>query len=130
MKNIEVLHLNVDDGVSSMELHDTWLQLFRRRSEAAKTAAGMWQQWKDAPGGSVQADRLWARYSAFQSEYRVLAAWTDLCHTAWVFSTDGRHCRFLPSHSTAASRVLVQPREGNEDCGRHSVAGVVCSVVG
>jgi hypothetical protein len=106
MNNIEVLHLSVDDGVSSTELHDTWLQLFRRRNEAAKTAAGMWQQWKDAPDGSAQADRLWVQYSAFQSEYRVLAAWTDLVHTAWVFATDGRKCRFLPSNSTTG-RALV-----------------------
>jgi hypothetical protein len=106
MNNIEVLHLSVDDDVNSTELHDTWLQLFRRRTEAAKTAAAMWQQWKDAPDGSAEADRLWRQYSAFQSEYRVLAGWTDLFHTAWVFSTDGRKCRFLPSKSTAG-RALV-----------------------
>ena len=106
MNNIEVLHLSVDDGVSPSELHDTWLQLFHRRNEAKRTAAGMWQQWKDAPDGSSEADRLWKAYSAFQSEYRVLAAWTDLCHTAWVFSTDGRRCRFLTSHVTAG-RALV-----------------------
>ena len=106
MNNIDVLDLSVADGVSSTELHDTWLQLFHRRNEAAKTAAGMWQQWKDAPDGSAEADRLWRQYSAFQSEYRVLAAWTDLCHTAWVFSTDGRKCRFVTSHSMAG-RALV-----------------------
>lgn len=106
MKNIDVLHLSVDDGVSSTELHDTWLQLFHRRNEAAKTAAGMWQQWKDAPDGSAQANHLWVQYSAFQSEYRVLVAWTDLFHTAWVFSTDGRKCRFLTSQATAG-RALV-----------------------
>ena len=106
MNNIEALHLRVDDGVSSTELHDTWLQLFHRRNEAPKTAAAMWQQWEEAPDGSAEADRLWRQYSAFQSEYRVLAAWTDLFHTAWVFSTDGRQCRLLPSHSTAG-RALV-----------------------
>jgi hypothetical protein len=106
MNNIDALHLSVAEGVSSTELHDTWLQLFRRRTEAAKTAAGMWQQWKDASDGSPAADRLWAQYSAFQSEYRVLAAWTDLFHTAWVFSTDGRKCRFLTSYSMAG-RALV-----------------------
>ena len=39
--------------------------------------------------------RLWAQYCAFQSDWRVLTAWRDLLHTAWVFSTDGRQCRFL-----------------------------------
>jgi hypothetical protein len=106
MNNIDALHLSVADGVSSTELHDSWLQLFHRRNEAAKTAAAMWQQWKDAPEGSVEAGRLWRKYSAFQSEYRVLAAWTDLFHTAWVFSTDGRQCRFVTSHSRAG-RALV-----------------------
>jgi hypothetical protein len=33
---------------------------------------------------------LWKQYAAFQSDYRVLSAWTDLLHTAWVFSTEGR----------------------------------------
>ncbi len=108
MNNIDALHLSVDDGVSPSELHDTWLQLFHRRNEAKRTAAAMWQQWKDAPEGSAEADRLWKAYSAFQSEYRVLAAWTDLFHTAWVFSTDGRQCRFLTSGSDSrAGRALV-----------------------
>ncbi len=100
MNSVDALDLSIADGVSTTELHDTWLQLFHRRNEAAMTAAGMWQQWKDAPEGSVAADRLWGQYSVFQSEYRVLAAWTDLFHTAWVFSTDGRQCRFLTSNST------------------------------
>ncbi len=108
MNNIDALHLSVDDGVSPSALHDTWLQLFHRRNEAKRTAAGMWQQWKDAPEGSAEADRLWAQYSAFQSEYRVLTAWTDLFHTAWVFATDGRQCRFLTSRSVSrAGRALV-----------------------
>jgi len=112
MTSIEVLHLSVADGVSSAELHDTWFQLFRRRDEAAQTAAGMWQQWKDAPDDSAKADRLWAQYSAFQSEYRVLAAWTDLCHTAWVFSTDGRRCRFLTGHCAASRASVSTSRRG------------------
>ncbi len=78
MNNIDALHVSVDDGVSRSELHDTWLQLFHRRNKAKRTAAVVWQQWKDAPDGSAVVDRLWAQYSAFQSEYRVLAAWTDL----------------------------------------------------
>ncbi len=99
MNNIG-LHLSVDEVMTSTELHEKWLQLFRRRTEAHKIAAAMWQEWKNTTE-PVKAARLWARYSAFQSEYRVLAAWTDLAHTAWVFATDGRECRFLTSHVTA-----------------------------
>ena len=100
MNNIGI-DLHVDDSVDSTELYGRWLQLFHCRNEVNKTAAEMWQQWKDAPDGSAAADRLWAQYSAFQSQYRVLAAWADLFHTAWVFATDGRKCRFLTSQATA-----------------------------
>jgi len=84
--------LRIADGVSSIALHDLWLQLFRRRSEMVKVSGALWKQWKaaEATGGSAQADRLWKQYCAFQSDYRVLSAWTDLLHTAWVFSTEGR----------------------------------------
>jgi hypothetical protein len=84
--------LRIADGVSSIELHDLWLQLFRRRSEMVKVSGALWKQWKaaEAAGGSARADRLWKQYCAFQSDYRVLSAWTDLLHTAWVFSTEGR----------------------------------------
>ena len=86
--------LRIADGVSSIQLHDLWLQLFRRRSEMVKVSGALWRQWKtaEATGASDRADRLWEQYSAFQSDYRVLSAWTDLVHTAWVFSTDGRRC--------------------------------------
>jgi hypothetical protein len=63
MNNIDALHLSVDDSVSSTELHDTWLELFHRRNEAKRTATRMWEQWKDAPDGSVEADRLWSGVS-------------------------------------------------------------------
>ena len=84
--------LRIAEGVSSVQLHDMWLQLFRRRSEMVKISGALWKQWKtaEATGGSARADRLWKQYCAFQSDYRVLSAWTDLLHTAWVFSTEGR----------------------------------------
>lgn len=98
--NISGLHLSVDEAMTSTELHDRWLQLFHLRNEAHKLAAAMWLEWKNTTE-PVKANRLWKEYSAFQSDYRVLAAWTDLVHTAWVFATDGRRCRFLTKHSTA-----------------------------
>jgi hypothetical protein len=84
--------LRITEGVSSVQLHDLWLQLFRRRSEMVKVSGALWKQWKaaEATGGSARADRLWKQYCAFQSDYRVLSAWTDLLHTAWVFFTEGR----------------------------------------
>jgi hypothetical protein len=89
--------LRIADGVSSIQLHDMWLQLFRRRGEMVKISGALWRQWKtaDAAGACARADRLWKQYSAFQSDYRVLSAWTDLLHTAWVFSTDGRTCSLV-----------------------------------
>ena len=107
MINIDALTLSVDDGLSPVELHDTWLQLFRRRNEAAKIAMAMFEQYKAAVEGSTEANRLWLKYSACQSEYRVLAAWTDLFHTAWVFATDGRQCRFVTCNSTAAKALVA-----------------------
>jgi hypothetical protein len=106
MINIDALHLSVKDGVSPSQLHGTWLALFRRRTEAAKTAAAMFEQYQVAADGSVEANRLWNRYAAFQSEYRVLAAWTDLFHTAWVFATEGRRCRFVTSDTTTAKALV------------------------
>jgi hypothetical protein len=98
MSNIGV-HLRVDQGITSTQLHDEWLRLFHASNEAAKAAGQMWQEWKNATGNdrqeSPETRRLWAQYSALQSDYRVLTAWRDLLHTAWVFSTDGRQCRFL-----------------------------------
>ena len=89
--------LRIAESVGSIQLHDMWLQLFRRRSEMVKVSGALWRQWKAAEsvGSSVRADRLWKQYCAFQSEYRVLSAWTDLLHTAWVFSTEGRTCSLL-----------------------------------
>ena len=100
--------LHIADGVSSIQLHDLWLQLFRRRSEMVKVSSALWRQWKaaEASGGSARADRLWKQYAAFQSDYRVLSAWTDLLHTAWVFSTEGRKCP-LVGDLAATQRVAA-----------------------
>lgn len=109
MSNIGV-HLRVDDGVTSTQLHDEWLRLFHASNEAAKVAGKMWQEWNAATGNekieSPETRRLWAQYSAFQSDYRVLTAWRDLLHTAWVFSTDGRKCRFVMEHSKADDTLV------------------------
>jgi hypothetical protein len=100
--------VHIADGVSSIQLHDLWLQLFRRRSEMVKVSGALWRQWKaaEATGSSARADRLWKQYVAFQSDYRVLAAWTDLLHTAWVFSTEGRTCP-LVGDLAATQRVAA-----------------------
>jgi hypothetical protein len=92
-----LVDLEIADGVSSRQLHDMWVQLFRRRSEAVKVSCGLWKAWKDAvaTGSSAQVDRLWRQYCAFQSDYRVLSAWADLLHAAWVFSTEGRTCSLI-----------------------------------
>ena len=96
------VNLRVDAVLTATELHDRWLRLFRRRNEAREVATAMWQGWSDATAGkkSVEADRLWREYSALQSDYRVLAAWTDVVHAAWVFASEGRDSRFLTGHST------------------------------
>ena len=105
------VHLRVEDGISSTQLHDEWLRLFRASAEAEKVAARMWQEWKNASAHekteSPETRRLWAQYSAFQSDYRVLTAWRDLLHTAWVFSSDGRECRLLASRSKADDRLVT-----------------------
>ena len=102
--------LRVDDGVTSTQLHDEWLRLFHASNEAARTASKMWQEWNHATVNekteSPQTRRLWAQYSAFQSDYRVLIAWRDLLHTAWVFSTEGRKCRFVTEHSKADDTLV------------------------
>jgi hypothetical protein len=102
MSNIGV-HLHVDPGITSTQLHDEWLRLFHASNEAAKAAGQMWQEWKTATANdrqeSPETRRLWAQYSALQSDYRVLTAWRDLLHTAWVFATDGRECRFMVKDS-------------------------------
>jgi hypothetical protein len=107
MENV-IVDLQVAEGVSSTQLHDMWLQLFRRRSEMVKVSGALWTQWKnaEATGVSARADRLWKQYAAFQSDYRVLSAWTDLMHTAWVFSTEGRQCP-LVGDLTATERVAA-----------------------
>jgi hypothetical protein len=113
MSNSIGIHLCVDHGITSTQLHDEWLRLFHASTEAARTAGEMWQEWKNATANekteSPETRRLWAQYSAFQSDYRVLTAWRDLVHTAWVFSTDGRKCRFVMEHSAerAEQHALV-----------------------
>lgn len=37
-----LVDLEIADGVSSRQLHDMWVQLFRRRSEAVKVSCGQW----------------------------------------------------------------------------------------
>jgi hypothetical protein len=97
------VELRVDYGVTSTQLHDEWLRLFHASNEAAKVAGRMWQEWKTATADgrreSPETRRLWAQYRAFQSDWRVLTAWRDLFHTAWVFATDGRACRFMTEDS-------------------------------
>jgi hypothetical protein len=104
------VHLRVNHDMTSTQLHDEWLRLFRASSEAEKVAARMWQEWKNATANekteSPESRRLWAQYSAFQSDYRVLTAWRDLLHTAWVFSTDGCECRLLTEPSTADAALV------------------------
>jgi hypothetical protein len=104
------VHLRVEHGISSTQLHDEWLRLFRASTEAEKVAARMWQEWKTATTSerteSPETRRLWAQYSAFQSDYRVLTAWRDLLHTAWVFATDGRECRLLTKPSKADADLV------------------------
>ena len=102
--------LRVDDGITSTQLHDEWLRLFHASNEAARTAGKMWQEWNNATVNekieSPETRRLWAQYSAFQSDYRVLTAWRDLLHSAWVFSTDGRKCRLVTEHSKADDTLV------------------------
>jgi hypothetical protein len=109
MSNVGV-HLRIDHGITSTQLHDEWLRLFHASSEAAKVAGQMWQEWKnttaDGRRESPEARRLWVQYSAFQSDWRVLTAWRDLLHTAWVFSTDGRECRFMAEHSKVIDTLV------------------------
>jgi hypothetical protein len=97
------VHLRVDHGITATQLHDEWLRLFHASTEAARAAGQMWQEWKTATADdrqeSAETRRLWAQYSALQWDYRVLTAWRDLLHTAWVFATDGRECRFLTKDS-------------------------------
>lgn len=104
------VRLRVDHGTTSTQLHDEWLRLFHASNAAAKVAGEMWQEWKNATAfgehESPETRRLWAQYSAFQSDYRVLTAWRDLLHTAWVFSTDGHECRLMPQHSKAADTLV------------------------
>jgi hypothetical protein len=99
--------LQVVEGVTAEQLHDKWLRLFHLRNKAAKSAARLWQRWRSTTEGSAESDRLWSEYSAFQSDYRVLAAWTDLVHSAWVFATDGRECSLLTDEVTAGEQVAV-----------------------
>ena len=70
----------------------------------------MWQEWNNATVNekieSPETRRLWAQYSAFQSDYRVLTAWRDLLHSAWVFSTDGRKCRLVTEHSKTGDTLV------------------------
>lgn len=112
MSNIGV-HLHVDRGITSTQLHDEWLRLFHASNEAAKVASQMWQEWKNATANdrieSPETRRLWAQYSALQSDYRVLTAWRDLLHTAWVFATDGRECRFMTNRSKADDTLVSIP---------------------
>jgi hypothetical protein len=52
--------LHIADGVNPVQLHDMWLQLFRRRSEMVKVSGALWRQWKaaEASGAAARADRL------------------------------------------------------------------------
>jgi hypothetical protein len=109
MSNIGI-HLRVDHGITSTQLHDEWLRLFHASNEAAKASAEMWQEWKnttaDGRRESPETRQLWAQYSASQSDWRVLTAWRDLLHTAWVFSTDGRQCRFMTEGAKADDTLV------------------------
>ncbi len=110
MSNNIGVHLRVDHGITSTQLHDEWLRLFHASNEAAKVAGQMWQEWKnttaDGRRESPETRQLWAQYCASQSDWRVLTAWRDLLHTAWVFSTDGRQCQFLTERSKADDTLV------------------------
>jgi hypothetical protein len=103
--------VSVGPGYGSARLHDEWLRLFRLCSAVGEAAGVMFREWKDAtPDGtreSAESARLWREYSVFQSEYRVLCAWRDVLHAAWVFSTDGRECRFLTGELSGVDDALA-----------------------
>jgi hypothetical protein len=92
-----MVDLRIADGVKATQLHDKWLELFRRRGEIAKESAELFRQWKaiEDTFELAEADRLWRQYMVVQRDYRVLSAWTDLLHSAWVFTTDGRECSVI-----------------------------------
>jgi hypothetical protein len=87
-----MVDLRVAEGVNPVQLHEMWLELFRRRREMAKASSELFQRWKNAEdaGEEAEACQLWRQYSEFQANGRVFSAWTDLVHAAWVFSTEGR----------------------------------------
>lgn len=102
--------LSVDEGVTSARLHDEWLRLYRRCREASTVAGLAYKAWDevtpDDGSESAESPRLWAEYVACQSDCRVLCAWRDLLHTAWVFSINGRGCRFLEDRSDADDTLV------------------------
>ena len=88
------LFVTLETTATADELWGRWQYLCELSETVGAHVTEIGQRWKDTTDPTVR-DRLWVEYEAQTREYRVLAAWTELFYTAFIFSTDGAHCAAL-----------------------------------
>jgi hypothetical protein len=94
-----VLELSAN-GMDSTELFAQWREYAACRDEVAATIMTMADRWHKETDPVVR-DRLGVELDEVRPHFEVLCAWTDVFHTAWVFSTQGCESKFIPSDTVA-----------------------------
>jgi hypothetical protein len=81
-------------GMSPDELFTEWMAYQNLCGEVGEIIESMWAGWQKETNPALR-DRLNAELDDVRPHYEVLRAWTELFHSAWVFSTYGCESRFV-----------------------------------
>lgn len=87
------------EGYTPEELFAEWQRLSVLRTEANRFVDEYRRKWEITTDLDEKA-QLWSELDDMWPEFEVLAAWTELFYTAWVFSTRGCNSEFLKYHVT------------------------------
>lgn len=88
--------VTLESSATADELWDQWQYLSRLVEQAGARMTALGQQWKDTDD-PVAREGAWSAYEAGARDYRVLASWSQIFYSAYVFSTDGADCAALGS---------------------------------
>ena len=86
--------LSLSTNATPDELLDRCQHLSELSDQASTHMVEVRRWWADATDTDAK-DRFWVEFQTATREFRVVAAWTQLFYTAFIFCTDGAECAAL-----------------------------------